>query len=465
MSSTRLLVPDRLWTGDDFELGRSVLVAADGTIGAVLGPEDPPPPDVEIVDLAGRALLPGFVNAHSHAFQRALRGRGETFPAGAGSFWSWREAMYGLVERLDAGALREICLRAFREMLSCGITTVGEFHYLHHLGDPRSDAAFETPAFAADAIVLEAAREAGIRMVLLQAAYRHGGLEDETYQPLSPAQRRFDTVGLETYEERLDVLDELRDPATQSLGVVAHSIRAVAPDELAALHDLARRRGLVFHLHLEEQRREIDACRAAHGRTPMAVLLEAAEIGSETTAVHCTHTDRSEMERYLEAGGNVCLCPLTEADLGDGIADLPAIYSVLDRRTDAAGKGHQLALGTDSNARISMLEEMRWAEHVQRLARERRGVARDAEGRCGRRLLHAATVGGARTLGLDAGEIAPGRPADLVVVDLRHPSLQGLGDGTPLEDALVFGTGDGVIGQVWVGGRKIPLSGRGSARE
>lgn len=420
----RVFAADLTWTGEAFEPDVQVAVGADGRIGSIgrLGlPVD--------VRLERRALLPGFVNAHSHAFQRGLRGSGESFPGGAGSFWTWREAMYELVDRLDGEVFREITERAFREMRRAGITTVGEFHYLHH-SPAGADWAF-------DDLVMDAADAAGIRLVLLEAYYRQGGIGRE----LEGGQRRFRTADPAVYWERMDRLAERARGGGCTLGAVAHSIRAATPDEIGELHREAKRRGWVMHLHVEEQRREIEECLAAFGRTPMATLLDALDDASGLTAIHCTHTTNDDLERFLAAGGRVGVCPLTEANLGDGLPDLAPVTSP-----------DVVCLGTDSNARISMLEEMRWLEYGQRLRRERRGVLTGAHGRVAPRLLAAATSAGAAALGVDAGRLAAGCWADMVAVDLDHPSLDGWHPTTLLE-SLVFGAGDDVIAESWVGGR------------
>jgi formimidoylglutamate deiminase len=374
------------------------------------------------------ALLPGFVNAHSHGFQRALRGRGERFPRGAGSFWSWREAMYDLVASLDRDSARRAYVRAFAEMRDAGITTVGEFHYLHHAGEELD--------YAFDAVVLEAARAAGIRLVLLNAFYATGGIG----RPLAGAQRRFRSAGLAGYWAQMDRLEAGRDPRLQTLGVVAHSIRAVPLEDIAALHAEAVRRELRFHMHVEEQVAEIDECVAAYGRRPMATILDALAIDGNLTAVHCTHTDPGEMARFLAAGGTVCVCPLTEGNLGDG---LPAL--------DLVHRAGALSLGTDSNARIGFIEEMRWLEYGQRLRLRQRGVLVDGEGSVARTLLRTATAGGAAAVGVDAGRIEAGCWADLVAVDLGAPALADL-DRQQLLDGLVFGAGESVVRGTAVGG-------------
>ena len=414
---SQVLAADWTWTGERFERGVQVRIeggriAEAGPLGAV--------PDLR---LEGRALLPGMISAHSHAFQRGLRGRGERFPAGSGSFWTWREAMYGLVDRLDADGFQALCLQTFREMRSAGITCVGEFHYFHH--GPELD------GWALDERVLRAAAEAGIRLALLQVYYRTGAIG----QPLEGPQRRFGGSSPAAFWEQVDRLGSLLDPATQTLGASVHSLRAAGLDDLRAVYDEARRRDLVFHVHVEEQRREIQEALTYYGRRPMQLLLDTLGTATDVTAVHCTHTDPEDLERLLAGGGRICVCPLTEANLGDGI---PA-------------KIHGACLGSDSNARISMLEEMRWLEYAQRLAAESRGVLRDPGGQVARVLFEAATVNGAQALGVDAGRIAPGCWADFVAIDLGAPSLAGWEPDTLL-DSLVFGAGDETIAATCVGG-------------
>lgn len=425
MSAARVLEAALTWTGSRFEPGVRIAIDAAGRIEAV-GALDVGPTD----RLPRFALVPGFVDAHSHAFQRGLRDRGETFSTGAGSFWAWREAMYALVESLDHAAFRDVCVRAFSEMRDAGITTVGEFHYLHH--SPGSvDGSF-------DALPLEAAAEVGIRLVLLQSYYRTGGIG----QPLSPVQRRFAMDSTTEYWDRFDRLAERLDPVTQTLGVAPHSIRAASLDDVAVLHEEAVRRGLPFHMHVEEQRAEVEDSVTAYGEPPMALLLRAFSRMEGMVAVHCTHTRPDDLSAFIGAGGSVCLCPLTEANLGDGLPDLAPISGVHDR----------LCLGTDSNARIAMIEEMRWLEYGQRLRLEKRGVLSDETGSVARSLLSIATQSGARALGVEAGAIEAGRWADLTALDLDAPELAGC-DADTLLDAWVFGSGDRVIAATCVGGR------------
>jgi formimidoylglutamate deiminase len=427
----RLLEADLTWTGTRFEPGVQILVDDGGRIGSVATSGKP-----GAERLGSVALLPGLVNTHSHAFQRGLRGQGERFPSGAGSFWTWREAMYGLVNSLDRASLRQLSAQAFREMRDAGITTVGEFHYLHHERDGD---------FGLDEAVLEAAADVGIRMVLLYSYYASGS----PGRPLQGPQRRFATPSVEGFWRQVDRLAPQLASNTQTLGVAPHSIRAASPPEIAVLYGEAVRRGLPVHLHVEEQRREIEESQAVYGRTPMAAILDAVQ-GGGFTAVHCTHTSESDMKRFLTAGGIACLCPLTEGNLGDGIPSLGRAHLA----------GGRMALGTDSNNRLAMLEEMRWLEYGQRLGKEMRGALPDPDGSVAPVLLAAATTGGAQALSVKAGTITAGCWADLVAIDLRAPSLAEV-SAEHLLDALVFGAGNEVIAGTYVGGRWRPTGQKG----
>ena len=432
MSGRQVFEAELTWTGRTFDPGVAVWVDPEGRIerltsagaaAAVPASEREAPP--QVLRLPGVALLPGFVDAHSHAFQRGLRGQGERFPAGAGSFWTWREAMYQLVETLTPERLFDVSLTAFREMRRAGITCVGEFHYLHHTAGGLD--------FVGDEAVLAAGREAGIRMVLLQAYYKTGGIGN----PLQGAQRRFETASLSEYWHQLEHLAGRLDSRTQTLGVVGHSIRAVPLPDLRGLIAESRRQGLPFHIHVEEQRQEIAESRAVYGKRPLELLLEQPGGLEGVTAVHCTHSRPDQLRRFVELGGRICVCPLTEANLGDGIPPLAALPEIHAR----------VCLGTDSNARISMLEEMRWLEYGQRLKSEGRGVLRDADGAVASVLLHAACEGGARSLGVVTSQLAPGAWADLVAARIPAGGTSG-----ELEAELVFGSGESALLGSCVGG-------------
>lgn len=242
------LAPELTWTGSAFSTGMHVHVGATGRIERVA----PAAVDDSAVKLPGYALLPGMVNAHSHAFQRGLRGLGEDYPKGTtaqSSFWTWREEMYKLVENMTQDQIYDLTKQCFAEMRDAGVTSVGEFHYFHH-GHPEDAPSAELAAkFAYDTIVLQAAKDVGIRVVLLNAYYEHGGFNRA---PMSEPQKRFKVSSHDEYWRQMDKLKETLT-STQSLGVVAHSMRAVALDDLVTLHEESVRRGLVFHIHLEEQ--------------------------------------------------------------------------------------------------------------------------------------------------------------------------------------------------------------------
>jgi len=409
--------PELVWIDGVFVQNKSIVVE-DGVITAI--------GDGDGSD-AG-AYLPGFVNTHSHAFQRGLRGRGENFEHGVDSFWGWREEMYNLVDELSIDQFRGLCVQSFLEMRDSGITSVGEFHYFHH--NKETD-------YAMDRAILDAATEVGIRIVMLHAFYKEGGFNE----PLSGKQVRFGTSSLSQWWEQVDNLTSQVDGVMQRIGTVAHSVRAVDIETIKEISIGAVQRGMPMHIHLEEQRQEIDECIATHGVTPMALLNDAIEVSPMVTAVHCTHSSAADMEGWISSGGNVCLCPLTEANLADGVCDLHRVLK----------QGGCVSLGTDSNARISMLEEMRWMEYVQRVTREVRGVCVADDGSMSRYLIDVATKNGARCLGLSAGVIEVGKLADFAIIDLQHPQLAGIASDN-LATAICCGADNSVITKTIIAG-------------
>ena len=451
--TTTIYAPGLTWIDGHFE--RGCRVAVDDSTGRILSvdcsdasSDSDSDSSATVVHLPENALLPGFINAHSHAFQRGLRGRGETYPqaldadgAEVPSFWTWREAMYGLVTELGSvEAFKRQTKQCFEEMAAAGITTCGEFHYFRH-STSDSDHSSEFANFDHDAAVVEAAREANVRIVLLNAWYERGGFDDS---PLSEGQQRFRTDDMNAYWAQMDrVAALLGDDAGarrgDALGVVAHSSRAASVPSLRRLAAEASERNLVLHLHLEEQQKEIDDCVAEHGCTPLELLLRSvpAEHLQNACAVHCTHSKMDELQRFVDTGATVCVCPLTEASLGDGV------FLSLEATSG------DVSLGTDCNARIDMFEEMRWLEYSQRLARGRRGVypsvGHDQEGRLAPQLLDCATVHGARSLGVDAGAISPGKWADFALLDLHAPALAGASDENMLGAAVLGGSAEGLV--------------------
>ena len=417
---------EHAWLGGD-RAEADVLVEVDGDRITAVRPGAGRPPGAE--RLPG-LTLPGLVNAHSHAFHRALRGR--THRAG-GSFWTWREDMYAVAAALTPETYRALAAATFAEMALAGITCVGEFHYLHHGPDGVPYAA---PNAMGEA-VLAAAADAGIRITLLDTCYLAGGFD----RPLEGAQRRFGDGDAAGWAARAG---DLRADGTARTGAAIHSVRAVPADQLAPVAAWAAERDAPLHVHLSEQRAENDDCRAAHGRTPTELLADAGALGPRTTAVHATHLRAPDVGLLGGSRTGVCLCPTTERDLADGIGP----------GRDLADAGAPLSLGSDSHAVVDLFEEARGVEMHERLAGHRRGRFTTAE------LLAAATSSGAASLGWpEAGRIAPGAPADLLTVGLGSPRLAGARPDTLLE-SVVFAGGAADVREVVVAGRRVVRDGR-----
>ena len=399
-----------------------VVEVEDGRITAVRAGAPAPPAGSTRLD---GLTIPGLANAHSHAFQRALRGRTH---GGSGSFWTWREQMYSLADRLGPGSYRTLARATFAEMALAGVTSVGEFHYVHH---GPGGARYEDPNEMGRAVI-DAASDAGIRMTLLDACYLHGGIGE----PPSPSQMRFSDGDADAWAERVDALEESE---RVRVGAAIHSVRAVDPGSAAIVAAWARERGRPLHAHVSEQPAENDACLDAYGRTPTGVLHDAGALDAEFTAVHVTHPHDDDLS--LLAGSSVCACPTTERDLADGIGPM--------RRMSA-----RLVLGTDSQAMIDLFEEARAVELDERLATGERGLHSASA------LLHAATADGHACLGWpDAGRIAPGARADLVTVGLDGVRLAGTSADHALE-ALVFAAGAADVRHVIVDGHQLVSNGR-----
>jgi len=340
---------ERAWLSDGVRDGVLIGVAPDGTIDAVSS-EEPAPPDAH--RLTG-LVLPGFANAHSHAFHRALRGRTH---GNGGTFWTWREAMYTLAERLDPDSYLALARAVYAEMALAGITCAGEFHYLHH---GHGGARYDDPNAMAQAL-RQAARDAGIRLTLLDTCYLAGGIGT----PLSHVQQRFSDGTVDAWADRVAAL---RGDETTLVGAAIHSVRAVPRADLSAVARADERRPL--HVHLSEQAAENEACRAAYGRTPTELLAESDVLSARTTAVHATHLSTTDIGRLGTTGVGVCVCPTTEADLADGIG--PA--------RELADAGCAISLGSDQHAVVDPLVEARALEHGERLRTGQRGRFTPAE--------------------------------------------------------------------------------------
>jgi formiminoglutamate deiminase len=402
-----------------------VVIEVDGErIETVITEMTAPPPGFHRLD---GLVIPGLANAHSHAFQRALRGRTQR---SEGSFWTWREQMYALAGALDPDSMRALARATFGEMALAGVTVVGEFHYLHH--GPGGSAYADPNAMGA--AVIQAASEAGIRLTLIDACYLHGGIEP------NPVQKRFFDTDADAWAQRVGALT---GGPLHRIGAAIHSMRAVQPESAAIVAAWATERSLPLHAHVSEQPAENEACREVYGATPTALLHYEGALSERFTAVHATHLSQADIGLLGGAGAYCCLCPTTERDLADGIG--PA------RRLRDAGA--TLALGTDSNAIIEPFEEARALELDERLASGVRGLHGAPE------LLRAATESGYASLGWpEGGSIRAGALADLVAVRIDGLRLVGV----PAEDllgALVFAGAAADVRDVIVGGRFVVRDG------
>jgi formiminoglutamate deiminase len=412
---------------DEETASPGVLLSSSGGRIQEIARLDAPPPGATRLD---GLTLPGLANAHSHAFQRALRGRTQ---ADRGSFWTWREQMYALAASLEPEAYRQLARATFAEMALAGIALVGEFHYLHH---DRDGIPYENPNELGE-LIIDAAADAGVRLTLLDTCYLRGGID----VPLSPAQRRFADPSAEAWCERADAL---RPSELARVGAAIHSIRAVDPDSAREVAGWAAAREAPLHAHVSEQPAENEECLGAYGATPTAVLAEQGALTSRFTAVHATHITGEDTALLGACSASCCICPTTERDLADGIGDA--------RRLRDAGAG--IALGSDSHAVIDLFEEARAMELDERLASGERGRHTAAE------LLEAATAGGYASLGWpEGGRLAAGMLADFTTVSLDSVRLAGT---SPVNApaAVVFAACAADVRHVFVGGRQIVRDGR-----
>lgn len=390
--------------------------------------------------------LPGLPNLHSHAFQRGMAGLAEVRGPSADSFWTWREVMYRFLERLGPDEVEAVAALAYAEMLESGFTRVGEFHYLHH---DFAGAAYANPAEMAVRIAA-AAETAGLGLTLLPVFYAHSGFggADPT-----AAQRRF-INDIDGFARRLEASREaVRHLPGAVVGLAPHSLRAATPAQLEALVGLAGDGPI--HIHIAEQIKEVLDCEAWSGQSPVDWLLDHAPVDSRWCLVHATHVTPRETQRVAASGAVVGLCPITEANLGDGL--FPAL--------DYLNAGGRFGVGSDSNVLIDAAEELRLLEYGQRLARRTRNVMATRAGRStGGDLYRAALAGGAQALGVGRVGLGVGAPADFVSLDASHPALIGR-EGDAILDSFVFAARRDVIDGVWRAGRKVVSNGRHYRRD
>jgi formimidoylglutamate deiminase len=399
----------------------------------------PPGSDAQPDEIYDAVALPGMVNVHSHAFQRAFAGLSEFQTGQQDSFWTWRSLMYEFVSKLSPDDIYLIARQLYLEMLLAGYTWVGEFHYLHHdLNGKRYSRTNEISK-----ALLRAARETGIGLCLIPTLYQRGGFDD---QRLQSGQKRFELAN----DEMLELVDSLPEDSDPSfnLGIALHSLRAVSIDAarslLAAIEN--RRPDCPIHLHIAEQRMEVSDCIRRHAKRPVALLFDRFSVGPNWCLIHATHLDEAERDLIAQSGAVVGLCPTTEANLGDGF--FPARPYL-----DSGGK---IAIGSDSHCSIDFREELRLLEYGHRLRAGQRAVLGSSEQSVGRRLYQLASQGGGQAIGVATGVIAEGNRADLTLIDRNHPAIAGASNDR-LIDRLIFCNADDPVIGVIVGGQLVSM--------
>lgn len=388
--------------------------------------------------------IAGLCNVHSHGFQRGMAGLAEVRGPEGDNFWTWREVMYRFLDRLDPEQIEAITAQAYVEMLESGFTRVGEFHYLHH--DPAGEP-YANIGETAERVVA-AAKSTGIGLTLLPVFYAHSNFGGA---PPARGQRRF----INTVDQFATLMDASRKAIAQlsdvNIGVAPHSLRAVTPEELKAVVAMAN--GGSIHIHAAEQTKEVGDCIAWSGARPVEWLLDHADVDSRWCLVHATHLTPDETERLARSGAVAGLCPVTEANLGDGVFPAPAYLA----------RDGSMGIGTDSNVQIGAAAELRALEYAQRLNTRARNVLARAEGAStGRTLFERTAAGGAQALGQGGYGIGEGAAADLVSLDADDPAFFGR-KGDAILDSWIFAGGR--IDCVWRSGRKLVQQGKHIARD
>ena len=390
------------------------------------------------------AVVSGMPNLHSHAFQRGMAGLAEVRGSGADSFWSWRDVMYRFALSMTPEQVEAVASQLYIEMLEAGFTRVGEFHYLHH---DRDGQPYSNIAEMADRIAA-AASATGMGLTLLPVFYAHSGFGG---QPPHEGQRRF-VNDLNRFQLLFEKCREsVRNLNQGVLGVAPHSLRAATPKELAELQDLAP--DAPFHIHIAEQTKEVEDCIAWCGQRPVEWLLANSDVNARWCLIHATHMTEEETIGMARRGAVAGLCPVTEANLGDGTFQAPVFRA----------HGGSYGIGSDSNVLIGLADELRQLEYSQRIALRARNIIAEPGRSTGRALFDEALAGGSQALGVSAASIAPGAAADLVSLDLSYPGLDGI-SGDEILDALTF-AGRVKTDCVWVGGKKLVSEGRHVQRE
>jgi formimidoylglutamate deiminase len=445
-------IPDLLYINRRFESGVALVCDEAGTIVKIARAVELR--DEKKINLPRRAVLPGMVNAHSHAFQRVIRGRTEYRTSNQrDSFWTWRDMMYSAATRLMPEDIYDASRMAFLEMALSGITAVGEFHYLHHAPD---GAPYDHPNLE----VIRAANDVGLRIALLRVAYARSGFQTEA----NPKQARFIEIDSEIYLRNLEGLirDLDRGPHARAwAGIAPHSVRAVPLPYLKEIVAYAHEQDLKVHMHVAEQPAEVSACVEEYGRTPIALLETEGLLSDRFTAVHAIHVTPKTIPSFAKTGAMVCACPTTERNLGDGV--VPA--------DEYLKNGVAICLGTDSHTQIDLLEDARELEYHLRLQKMERAVldhqsqASSLKSQALAALLFdCATVNGARSLGAPNGSLEVGMPADFFTVNLDDPSIAGASTDDLLP-TIVFSLSRAAVREVVVGGKPIVSEGQHLTQE
>jgi formimidoylglutamate deiminase len=437
--SEQLLWAPLAWVKGRWEHGVCLEVNARGHWGTITSGMPQAPAHATV--LPG-PVLPGLVNAHSHAFQRAFAGLAERRETAADDFWSWRDRMYGAALRITPEQMRAVAAQLYVELLQGGYTQVCEFHYLHHQEDGQPYADEATMAWA----LADAAQDAGMGLTLLPVLYERAGFQ----QPgLRADQRRF--AGTPDFIARLQATVQASGRPLLNAGVAIHSLRAASEVSIDALLAQVGDANMPIHIHVAEQMQEVRDCLVATGQSPIAHLAQRWTMDSRWQLVHATHTEAAEIDAVARSGAGIVICPSTEGNLGDGFADLPGWL----------GAGVPMALGSDSHVGRQWNEEIRWLEYGQRLRLQQRNVAAapSRQPATAARLLDAAVHAGAAACGQPAWGLQTGARADALVLDMQTPGLLGV-PGSHVMDALVFATQTPAIRDVYVAGRPVVIGGR-----
>jgi formimidoylglutamate deiminase len=435
-TSEKAWLPDLIYTGDRFQANTAIVCNQAGGILRLTPANDAK----DAIRLNRRAILPGLINAHSHAFQRVIRGRTEYRTTKSDTFWTWREMMYSAATRLSPDDVYDASRMAFLEMALSGITAVGEFHYLHHGPDGT---AYDDPNLIAKEVV-RAASDVGLRIALLRVAYARSGYKTET----NPQQLRFIEETPEAYLKNMERLITDVGHGSDWVGVAPHSVRALPLGYLKEVIGFANKRKLPVHMHVAEQPEEVTACIEEYGRSPVALLATEGLLSERFTGIHLIHVSPKAIRMLAEARAMACACPTTERNLGDGVVPVDAYFKQEVR----------VALGTDSQVEIDLLEDARELEYHLRLQKIERAVLApandDGHSALAARLFDCATVNGAASIQAPGGTLQAGRAADFFTVDLDDPTIA----GSSLEDLLssiVFSMSKTAVRDVVVGGKHI----------